>query len=72
VLAPKLATCSAVLGRAQSPACQSPARDLGLNWEAVDNYGDIDDTPTNTGDDLEPNSTNEELFTSPERWNEIW
>ena len=31
-----------------------------------------DDIAADVGDDVEPNSSNQELATSPEGWNDIW
>ena len=38
----------------------------------VDEIAEDDDMPTDLSDDIEPNSTNNILSTSPGGWNEIW
>jgi hypothetical protein len=38
----------------------------------ADEIAEEDDTPTDIGDDIEPDSTNKESSTSLGGWNEIW
>jgi hypothetical protein len=38
----------------------------------VDKIAEEDDIATDVGDDIQPNSTNQELAASSEGWNDIW